>query len=164
MCTLRVFLRSAHQAHLVSAQNDHPQEHSLGAFAGVLILSTHRSAQLEHSEALNKSAHMSAQQDHPQSTHWEHSTGVPNFSAQQGGVPENFSAQHECFVEHSARFFRMHVLKCTFAYGRFGRWRWKLRLQLFKYFGRSVKGLLREAFWRKVASVQVFFRKHDSFP
>ena len=144
----------------------------MGAFAGVLILSTrralnksaHRSAQLEHLEALKKSAQMSAQQERPQSTHRERSNGVPNFSAQQGGVHERFSAQHERFVQQSARFFRRHVLKCAFAYGRFGRWPWKLRLQLFKDFGRSVKGSVGEAFCRKVASVKVLFRKHDSFP
>jgi len=107
---------------------------------------------------------MSAQQDPPQSTHWEHSTGVPDFSAQQGGVPEKFSAQHERFVQHSVRFFRTHVLKCTFAYGSFDRWPWKVRLQLFKNFGRSMKGSVGVAFCRKVASVQVLFRKHDSFP
>ena len=55
-------------------------------------------------------------------------------------------------------------MKCAFAYGRFSRWPSKLRLQLFKDFGRSVKGLVGEAFCRKVASVKVLFRKHDSFP
>ena len=86
--------------HLLSAQNERPQEHSLGSFAGVLILSTrralnksaNRSAQLEHLEALKKSAHMSAQQERPQSIHRERPISVLSKEECMKGLVLNMSA------------------------------------------------------------------------